>query len=412
MARASRRTRKEMKRIHPLTSAILLACSITTAVAENWHIHSIDNQERGADGVRFDDVNHDGLLDIAVGWEEAGETRVYIHPGPDKVKEPWPKVTVGKSGRVEDAVFCDLDADGAVDVVSSSESKAIFIHWAPKDPGAYLDADSWETEVLPSSEGVHNWMISLPLQIDGKHGLDLLAAGKGERLVWFEAPSNSRDVDQWRMHVITDKGGWTMGLAAVDMDRDGDKDALVGIRDQHPGVKWLENPGPGPEQTKPWRPREIGVQGIAAGFVEAADLDQDGFLDVVAPLMGAKKVLILRGLDKQATEWETIEIPMPKERNKGVAVGDIDLDGQTDVVITHEFGDAVWLSCDGSISEGHWTYHMIASGGKLDDVALQDVDLDGDLDVFTTDERGLQVVWYENPARHKAEHQQELKPRR
>jgi len=378
---------------------VLLFSFSESYAAENWQVHIIDNEQQGADGVRLADVNNDQLLDIASGWEEAGETRVYIHPGWEKVNEPWPKVMVGKSGKVEDAVFADLDEDGSVDVVSSSESRRIFVHWAPQDSKKYLDKESWQTQVLPSSKGVQKWMIAVPFQIDGKNGIDLLAAGKGEQVVWFESPKTPRDLSQWKMHVISNKGGWTMGLKSVDMDGDGDNDVLLGIRRGNPGVKWLENPGPGQKQKNFWQVHDVGLQGQGqgAGFVEAVDLDGDGFLDVIAPAMEKAAIMIYRGLNRNSTKWQTIEIPMPKSRNKGVAVGDIDLDGRTDVVITHEFGDVVWLSLDGEIGAGHWTYNKVYSGGKLDDIELYDVDGDGDLDMITTDEKGLQVIWIENP---------------
>lgn len=379
--------------------AFLLSLFISISYAEqNWNAHIIDNDQLGADGVRLADVNNDGLLDIASGWEEAGETRVYIHPGLSKVKQLWPKVTVGKSGSVEDAVFCDLDSDGFFDVVSSSESKKIFVHWAPQVSNKYLDSESWQTEVISSSNGVQRWMLTVPTQIDGKNGIDLLAAGKSAQLVWFESPEIPRDLSLWKMHVISESGGWTMGLKSVDMDGDGDNDALLGIRTGNQGVKWFENPGHGEKQKGPWIGHDVGTQGTAMGFVETVDLDSDGYLDVIAPAMGKAAVFIYRGLNRSATKWQTIEIPVPKTRNKGVAVGDIDLDGRIDLVITHEYGDVVLLSHDGEIEAGHWTYQVVASGSKMDDVDLYDGDGDGDLDIFTTDEKGLQVVWYENPA--------------
>ena len=387
-----------MRSLSLATGVILVVYSLSSALAEDWQAHSIDRKGRGADGVRFADVNNDKLLDIASGWEVAGETRVYLHPGVDKVKQPWPKVSVGKTGPVEDAAFCDLDGDGAVDVVSASENKNIYVHWAPRSSKAYLDGTAWETEVLPASKGLHNWMITVPLRIDGKNGPDLLAAGKGNRVVWFESPSNARDLAKWKMHVVSDQGGWTMGLVAVDMDGDGDQDALLGIRNQNPGVKWLENPGPGPRQERFWKVHNVGDPD-STGFVATTDLDQDGLLDVVAALMGKAKVLrIFRGLGKDSTKWETIEIDLPNERNKGVAIGDVNLDGRIDLVVSHEFAEIYVLQHDRRIGKCHWSYQKIASGGKFDDVTLYDVDQDGDLDVFTTDERGLQVVWYENPA--------------
>lgn len=98
-----------------------------------WKRHTIDASFSGADGVRIADVNNDGLPDITTGWEEGGYTKVYIHPGFNLVKQKLPSVIVGKTPNVEDAVFADLDDDGKIDVVSSTEgnNKKIYFNWAP-----------------------------------------------------------------------------------------------------------------------------------------------------------------------------------------------------------------------------------------------------------------------------------------
>ena len=70
-----------------LWSLLVLAPSI--AWAEPWIRHTIDNTSRGADGVRLADVNDDGLLDIATGWEEGGQIRVYLNPGGQVARPSW-----------------------------------------------------------------------------------------------------------------------------------------------------------------------------------------------------------------------------------------------------------------------------------------------------------------------------------
>src|ERR1700754_505419 len=86
-----------------------------------WARHTVDSSISGADGVRLGDVNGDSLPDIATGWEEDGMIRAYVHPGYADVRDPWPSVQVGAAPSAEDAVFADLDHDGAVDVVGSTE---------------------------------------------------------------------------------------------------------------------------------------------------------------------------------------------------------------------------------------------------------------------------------------------------
>src|SRR5262249_17825847 len=117
-----------------------------------WARHTIGDSSRGADGTRLADVNSAGLPDIATGWEQAGRVRAYRPPGRGKVKGRWPAVTVGAVKPPEDAVFADLDGDGAADVVSCCEggTRSVFVHWAPKDRPRYLDPSAWKTEAVPA----------------------------------------------------------------------------------------------------------------------------------------------------------------------------------------------------------------------------------------------------------------------
>ncbi len=114
------------------TIGLLFFCTSVSVHAQDtpWARHVIDDSYSGADGVRLADVNNDGLMDIATGWEEGGRTKVYINPGYEGVKDPWPAVLVAETPDVEDAVFADLDGDGAVDVISSTEGKTkkIFVN--------------------------------------------------------------------------------------------------------------------------------------------------------------------------------------------------------------------------------------------------------------------------------------------
>ena len=402
-----------------LLSCLAMPLSPTMAeVGKPWTMHVIDDGSRGADGVKLADVNGDGLPDITTGWEEGGITRVYVHPGYEKACDRWPAVTVGRTPNVEDAVLVDLDGDGRLDVVSSCEGRTqtMFVHWAPRDQSRYLDPTCWETQPLPASQARMKWMFCLPVQIDGRHGIDLLAAGKdaGCGIGWFESPADPRKLDDWRWRQIS-PAGWIMSLVIVDMDDDGDLDVLATDRKGKAlrGCRWLENPGPGPLQMEPWKNHFIGGRDLEVMFLTMADLDADGADDI---LMAVRKddLVWFRRLPGNQPAWETHTIAMPPNTGtgKGVGVGDIDADGKPDVVFSCEHADGDlsgvrWLSYDKSPHEPVWRDHEISgsTGIKFDRIGLIDIDGDGDLDVLTCEEshpvaghrHGLGVIWYENP---------------
>ena len=385
-----------------------------------WSRHVIDNSSKGADGVRLADVNGDGLLDLATGWEEGGMVRAYLNPGHGRVKQPWSAVTLGQATNVEDAVFVDLDGDGAVDVVSSCEgaSRSILFHWAPREQHRYLDAEAWRTASLPIARNKSKWMFVVPAQLDGRNGPDLIAGSKGSKpgeatIGWFRSPANARDLAGWTWHPLR-SAGWIMGIEVLDMNGDGELDIVFSDRfnGARSGCYWLENPGGKRRQDLAWKEHPIGVIGRDAVFFGLTDLDGDGWQDVVVGThepkgsVPATSLYYLRRLDHAGTRWVEQKVPLPADSAlvKSVAGGDINRDGKMDLVVSFvqakDKSGMLWLSHDGSPVTGRWTSHPLSGpeGVKYDLVALIDLDGDGDLDAITTEETAnLGVIWYENP---------------
>ena len=403
-------------------AALLTSIAAYSAAGGIWKRHVIDNSSRGADGVRLKDVNGDALPDLTTGWEQGGTVRAYLNPGPARSQDKWPAVTVGQGKNVEDAVFADLDGDGAFDVVSSCEgaTRSIFVHWAPRETGRYLEPDAWQTAPLPITQGKSMWMFCVPAQVDGRHGVDLIVGSTGKTpgqavLGWLEAPANARDLAAWSFHLLR-PAGWIMGIEVTDMDGDGDADIVFSDRfnAEKSGCYWLENPGPAAAATRAWKEHPIALSGHDALFFCLADLDRDGLDDIcVGTHMGKGKdattaLYYLRRLDRSGTRWSErrIDLPPDSAQFKAVSAGDIDLDGTLDLVVSFVQAKGkpglLWLQHDGSPLTGRWTAHPLSGvdGVKHDLVALVDLDDDGDLDAITTEEvANLGVIWYENPTK-------------
>jgi hypothetical protein len=345
---------------------------------------------------------------------------VYLHPGKSKVRDRWPRVVVGEVGDPEDAVFVDLDADGVLDVVSAceGETRTVFVHWGPTDRSRLADAAAWKTEPLGDSAGRVRWMFSLPLQVDGAGGIDLVAGsrGSGAAIGWFQSPLNPREVAAWQWHPLY-AAGWVMTLAAHDIDGDGDADIVASDRTgPRRGVLWLENPAAADQK---WREHRVGpVDEYEAMHLTLTDFDQDGLEDVIVAVKGGP-IRYHRRTRRAPAEWETHLIPMPANAGTGkaVAVADVNGDRRLDLVVTceHAIGGKIgvfWMTPEQGPTGGRWSFHSISGpdGFIFDLLQLVDLDGDGDLDVITEEEKGpylasgyvgreLGVVWYENPTR-------------
>jgi len=394
----------------------LILISQLAQAQSTWQHHVIDNSLSGADGVKLADINNDGRLDIVTGWEEAGITKLYLQPDKKMIKEKWPVVVVGKTPNVEDAVCADMNNDGKPDVVSCSEgdTKKIFVHW--NKGRDLLNPENWKQEVLPASDGLMMWMYAEPLQIDNRNGVDLIAAGKNENAAigWFESPANPDNLKEWKWHEIS-AVGWVMSIIKKDMDNDGDTDIIISDRrGVLQGCRWLENPGLGEAQKQPWKNHFIGAQNLEAMFMCMADLNGDGLEEAVVAESTNSTIKIYTRPDKQDVQWkeQSIQIPASTGHAKSVAVGDINLDGIYDFIVSTETGKEIkngliWLNGK-SLSESktpEWQNISALHISKYDKVELIDLDMDGDLDVliceenFSKNSKGLGVVWYDNPVK-------------
>ena len=201
------------------------------------------------------------------------------------------------------------------------------------------------------------------------------------------------------------------------IDDDGDLDLLASDRKGgNRGVLWLENPGAAASGSgRRWEEIRVGGADREVMFLAVGSLAKPNDVDIVAAVKGRGLAWFHRQTGK-APSWSLTEIAMPPGcgSGKGVAIGDVDLDGQVDLVFTCEHAEPPrsgvrWLShSDASSGDGtkfdpkFGRDHEISGprGIKFDRVELIDLDHDGDLDVLTCEERhNLGVFWYENPAR-------------
>jgi hypothetical protein len=203
--------------------------------------------------------------------------------------------------------------------------------------------------------------------------------------------------------------------SVADLDRDGVQDLLVGDlgeflpRDHAKGaVVWLRGLGGG-------RYAPFAISGLprVAG-VEAADLDGDGDLDLLVAAFGYRKTGSVLVLENRTTDWTRPAFsPVPLDARPGAVralATDINRDGRLDVValISQEHEEVVaYVRGDGLTFTPTVLWKAPHPNWGFSGLALSDLDADGDEDVLlangdTFDDSLLKpyhgVAWLERTA--------------
>lgn len=331
-------------------------------------------------GVAIADGDGDGHSDV---FQAAAGEGVWVYPndGDGSFTHPRQIPIDGDPADVRFVIARDLDGDGNVD---------LFLGTTGKTPSRLLLGDGKlgfdaAPDALPLLFGTD--MSGAAVDLDGDGDLDLVLTGAataadgapGVVILSSKGDGTLADVTAKRL-----AGGPfnASGVAVGDVDGDGDPD-LFFAGDQEPCRLYL-NDGHGALQLAapdaiPYDPQP------GAGIPAFGDIDGDGSLDVYLPTSGQDRVYLNDGKGR-FTDFTDVLLGPESGAGKSAVVVDLDLDGHADVAVLDRPGALRLYRNDGTGRLFDYSGDIAGQGAGSTNggLAIGDLDGDGDDDLFVS----------------------------
>ncbi|MFX0198877.1 MAG: FG-GAP repeat domain-containing protein [Candidatus Hodarchaeota archaeon] len=254
------------------------------------------------------------------------------------------------------------------------------------------------------TSGAHYTAIA---DINGDGRQDLFVAGdcKSNDIVWYESPENPTDISAWTKHVVYQNDSHrTYHIETGYVDADSHVDIVFTSKTDN-SIGWLQNNASPLNWTMTWIDKDC----IRCFNAKVADIDKDGRNDVIASEDNSSNggtLHLYRFSDDpgRTRNWMDFHLAQfqPGEGVSVFEIVDIDRDGDLDIVAANHQGSIYILRNPyaNSVLNKWDTYKITArqpgNTNNFREIDVGDVDGDGDFDIVVADEGQNQVVWFEN----------------
>jgi hypothetical protein len=328
----------------------------------------------GCNAIETVDVNLDGDIDVVCC--KSPYHCVVLYENLDGVGLSWEETMIADSLQHATSIDAvDMDSDGDSDFAVATEDGPVLLRNG--NPGwSTVRAGTLHSDIICAGD------------IDGDGDYDFVSYyGPGHIGRWCENLDGTGH--DWIEHTIWPNGHEASHLALADLNGDGDLDILISQHTSSNVIYFENTDGVGGN----WELRVVceTVGGGATQAICAADLDQDGDLDVIAvasdPVYLTGVVAWSENVDGFGLSWQ--KHPIDASQTSAMCVGtfDMDLDGDPDALVGAGgvypgAQDRVILYENVSIDAMGWEKHVVDSSlAGCSDIEGVDLDSDGSPDI-------------------------------
>jgi hypothetical protein len=331
-------------------------------------VGKLPHSRDGTTLIALGDVDGDGDLDMLTNSFPVGRCRLYTNNGDGGFSDASAQLPADPV-YATCAVLADVDRDGDLDAIVGD---AVGVRRLFRNDGTGVFSDVTATDM--PNDGARTNAFALG-DIDGDGDLDLVSANDGQNFLYVNVgPGVFRDATAGLMPVDTD---FTNSVALGDVDGDGDLDLVCGNGGLGRNRLYLNTGGAFIDATA----GRIPFINDYTSSLALGDVDADGDLDLLCSNEGGHSRLYLNNGLGVFTDATATRMPAINDYSSAIALGDVDGDGDFDLVLASGTPQNRLYLNDGTGRFTDATTRLPSGTADSRAIVLGDLDADGDLDL-------------------------------